>query len=185
MIIDKKAGNETKSSLNSAVTTDMPNKAAEAETSTVDLTKVTIPTSAITPPAPKVETGLTDEDEADLKARDASFETRANDAGIGLIRVDGIDFRYVGVAPARDKDPKTPGGYPITNENSTFTPLANTVFHPSVRIKDPKSGTFYYPADGASSYELVEYEGNRLIAKEVDKAASKARRDGLVEFRKR
>lgn len=169
-------------SLNSAVTSDAK---PAADTVTVDLSKATFPASAVTSPDPAPPVELTDAEEAELEKVGKSFEQRAIDAGIGLIRVDGIDFRYVGVAPGRDKDPKTPGGYPITSENSTFTPLANTVFHPSVRIKDPASGTFYYPADGALNYGDVEFEGNFLISKDADKAANKARRDGLIASRTR
>lgn len=167
-----------KSSLNSAITSD--SKAPADDTVTVDMSKATFPASAVSQPAPKAAAELTEAEEAALEKTSLSFEQRAVDAGIGLVRVEGIDFRYIGVAPGRDKDPKTPGGYPITSENSTFTPLANTVFHPSVRIKDPASGEFYYPADGALSYNDAEYEGNPLIAKEADKKAGAARKEALL-----
>jgi len=115
-----------KSSLTSAITTDLPNDA---------------------PPAPK------DEPNPDP----------AVEAGLGLVKVMGIDFRYVGVAPARDKDAKTPAGLPITVENSTFTPLGNVPFSNSIQVKDPKSGEFYYPDDTCRSWEACEHNGNKLI----------------------
>lgn len=84
-------------------------------------------------------------------------------AGIGLVKVDGIDFRYIGVAPARDKDATTPDGYPITPTNSTFTPLANVPFGRDIRVKDPKSGEFYYPADNCTSWAGCELNGSKLF----------------------
>jgi hypothetical protein len=84
-------------------------------------------------------------------------------AGIGLVKVDGNDFRYVGVAPARDKDASTDAGQQITPMNSTFTPLDQVPFSNSIRIKDPKSGEFYYPADGCTSWGDCELNGNKLF----------------------
>lgn len=96
----------------------------------------------------------------------------ATEAGIGLVRVDGIDFRYVGIAPAREGGKaETPGGIKITPENSTFTPLPNVPFSNSIRVKDAKSGEFYYPADGITSWEQCEFKGSKLIpAKKAAKA---------------
>lgn len=82
---------------------------------------------------------------------------------LGLVKVDGIDFRYVGIAPARDKDPQTETGLAISPSNSTFTPLSEVEFHPSIRIRDPKSGKFYFPQDGATSWKDCELDGNKLI----------------------
>lgn len=120
-------------------------------------------TSAVTSdlsdaPAPSV----TRSDE-ELEAINKAWETRASDAGIGLIKVDGVDFRYVGIAPARDKDAQTDSGLAISPINSTFTPLSNVPFHPSIRIKDPSSGKFYFPDDGVTSWEGVSFNGNSLI----------------------
>lgn len=143
---DKKDGNEEKSSLNSAVTTDMENTAAEEEAQAKAVAKAE--------EAPK------------------GPEERANDAGIGLVKVDGNDFRYVGVAPARDKESETPDGFPITPMNSTFTPLGNISFDRSIRVKDPKSGEFYFPADGISSWDACELNGSYLIPR-AEKSAKK------------
>ncbi len=134
-----------KSSLTSAVTTDMSDE----------------PASQVRP----------DEEQA---AIDNTFEGRSNRASIGLVTVDGIDLRYVGVAPARDQDAETPSGLKITSENSTFTPLANVEFHPSIRCKDPKSGEYYFPADGVTSWEGCEFEGNPLVPKAEKTKAKKA-----------
>lgn len=118
---------------------------------------------------PKVEKALAKDAATKKDVEAKSFEQRAADASIGLVEVDGIGLQYIGVAPAREiadgGKPMTPGGLPITGENSTFQPLANAVFHPSVKIKDPKSGEFYYPKDGITSYEMAEYEGNYLLGK--------------------
>lgn len=178
---------EGESSLNSAITTDIPNDAPQPAAgggmATVDLSKgkIEVPADAITTAEEDAPSKLSAAEEAEMKSRDNSFEQRAADAGVGLVRVDGIDLRYIGIAPARDKDPKTPGGFPISSENSTFTPLANVTFHPSVRIKDPTSGEFYYPADGTSSYELAEHNGNFLVSREPDKKAGAARRKALLD----
>lgn len=96
----------------------------------------------------------------------------AVEASIGLVRVDGIDFRYVGVAPAREGGKaETPGGVKIGPENSTFTPLSQVPFSNSIRVKDPKSGEFYYPGDGITSWEACEFKGSKLIpAKKAAKA---------------
>jgi len=87
----------------------------------------------------------------------------ASDAGIGLIKVDGVGFEYVGVAPAREKDAETPSGLPIRADNSTFTPLANVPFSNSIRVKDPKSAEYYYPGDGVTSWDGCELNGSYLI----------------------
>ena len=80
-------------------------------------------------------------------------------ASIGLIKCD-VGFDYVGVAPARDKDAKTPGGLKITAENSTFTPLDIVPFSNSIRVKDPKSGEFYFPA--CKNWSDCELNGLKL-----------------------
>lgn len=148
---------KVKTSLNSAVTTDLPNE----------------------PSAPTRE--LTEADEAALDAVNNDPMQRAMDAGIGLIRPLGLDFDYVGVTPSRDKEPKTPDGMPIAASRATFTPLANVPFAPSTRVKDPTSGEFYFPPDGCTSWEGCEYKGNPLIPAKADKAAVKARRQARME----
>lgn len=95
---------------------------------------------------------------------DNSVAGRANLAGIGLVRVDGIDFRYVGLAPARDKEAKTPAGLMISSANSTFTPLSEVTFDQSVRVKDPKSGEFYFPTE-VTGWGDVELNGSYLVPK--------------------
>ena len=133
---DKKKQNDIpKSSLTSAITTDLPADPAP--------TKHVIPDQS-----PMVE------------------------AGLGLVKVDGIDFRYVGIAPAQDKDPETPSGFKITADNSTFQSLETVPFHPSIRIKDPKTGEFYYPGDGVTNWEGCELNGNRLVPEKKKSAKS-------------
>jgi hypothetical protein len=162
----KEAGNETKSSLNSAVTTDLPSE-----------------------PAPPSGAKLTEAEEKQIEAEAKSFEQRAIDASIGEVRVDGIDFRYIGVSPARElaegKEPKTPGKFPITPENSRFIPLTNVGFNPSVRIKDAVSGEYYYPADGVTSYEHAELNGNYLVPQKPDPASVEARKQALRDAKAR
>jgi hypothetical protein len=132
-------------------------KSTEAPATGNDIPK-TSATSAVT-------TDLPQQAEQDPQAEQevADTQSQAVKNGIGLVRVDGIDLRYVGIAPARDKGAKTPGGLAITPENSTFTTLDNVAFHPSIRIKDPKSGEFYYPADGVVSWEECELNGSKLL----------------------
>jgi hypothetical protein len=118
-------------------------------------------TSAVTSDLPADGADIAEQE----KAMEEVIENQdpATKAGIGLVKVDGIDFRYVGVAPARDKDAKTESGYPITALNSTFTPLDQVPFHNSIRVKDPKSGEFYYPADGVTSWAECELNGSKLF----------------------
>ncbi len=182
-----------KTSLNSSVTSDLPNTGGPdpAATATVDLTKVQLPADAITmPAAPEEASALTKEEREQIKIAANSFESRVIDASIGQVQVEGIDFRYIGVAPARmlanGKEIKTPGGYPISPENTRFTPLGNVPFSPSIRIQDPKTGEYYYPADGVTSWgEVASAEGTPLIPKEADKKTIKAREEAIIEARKR
>ena len=127
------------SSLTSAITTDLPNTPEQEEAGA--------------------------KTEVESPANDVI--SRAARQGIGRIRVDGGQLDYVGVAPARDQtEPKTSLGMPIGPTNSTFTPLQDVPFSPSQKCRDPKTGEFYIPADGVTSWEGVEYEGNKLIADE-------------------
>jgi hypothetical protein len=116
-------------------------------------------------PKTSLSSGITSDLPADSGPQVTEDEnaTPAQKAGIGLIKVDGNDFRYVGVAPARDKDATTDAGQPINPQNSTFTPLDQVPFHPSIRIKDPKSGEFYFPADGCTSWGDCELNGSKLF----------------------
>lgn len=132
------ATKDEKTSLNSAVTTDLPEDPAETKAQA------------------KAEAA------AEEKVDD-SPEGRANAAGIGLVKVDGIGLNYIGIAPARDKKAETPSGLPIRPENSTFTPLGNVAFSNSIKIKDPKSGEYYYPTDGVTSWDACELNGSYLI----------------------
>lgn len=127
--------------------------------------KNTVPKSSMTS---AVTTDLPDEavDQKALKAeQDAAFKELdpAIAAGLGLVKVDGVGFEYVGIAPAREKDAETPSGLPIRADNSTFTPLANVPFSPSIRVKDPKSGEYYFPGDGVTSWDGCELNGSYLI----------------------
>lgn len=101
-----------------------------------------------------VATGTADEN---------SLEARMIKAGLGLIKVDGVSFNYVGIAPALDKDAETDAGIKITPMNSVFRSLTEILFHNSVRIKDPATGEFYYPADGVTSWEGCELGGKYLV----------------------
>lgn len=139
----------------SPVTSDLPNTNPAAETEIpLNQAKITVPSGVVAAPAREPE--VVEEKE------DNSFGARAMRASIGLITVDGAGFRYVGVAPARDKDPKTPGGTPISTDNSTFTALADVPFDVSVRVKDPKTGEFYFPTE-AAGWADCEYKGNPLV----------------------
>jgi len=170
-----------KSSLQSPVTTDIPSGTAP-DTTEVDLSKakVQVPRSAITETAAPVRE-LSEEDEADLDAVNKDPMTRANDAGIGLIKILGADADYVGVAPGREKDPIGPHGLPVSPSRATFTPLGNVPFSNSTRVKDPKSGEFYFPPDGCTSWEGCNLDGSYLIPQEADKAAVNARRQGKID----
>jgi hypothetical protein len=126
-------------------------------------------------------------DEEAMVSRDNAYETRIIDYGLGLIQVEGIDFRYVGVAPARDKEAKAEGyEYPITPLTSRFTSLNEVAFHPSIRVKDARTGKYYFPADGAANWsDVVSPDGNPLVPKEVHKASAAARREALKAARAR
>lgn len=132
--------------------------AVKSTESTINLANATI-----TVPNDSVQPTAADEPVAPIKpVRDTSIGGRAGDAGIGLIRVDGVDFRYVGLAPARDKDAATETGLAVSSANSTFTPLSEVIFDQSVRVKDPASGEFYYPTT-ATSWAEVQLNGKSLI----------------------
>lgn len=159
----------------SPVTSDIP---ADSDPNQKDITgnfengKLTVNFPQNQPKSEKAK--LSESVLAELDAVNRSFATRALDAGIGLVRVEGIDFRYVGLAPARDKDAKTPSGYPVTVDNSRFTPLADVAFDVSIRVKDPKSGEYYYPAE-ATTWAEVQYNGSQLVGTGGDKSAAAAR----------
>jgi hypothetical protein len=128
----------------SAITTDLKDSDLLAGDQEVDLSKakITLPGTAPAPTEPAEE------------VEDTSFAGRARKAGIGLVRVDGIDFRYVGQAPAREGGKaKTPSGYPISSENSTFTPLSEVGFDPSIRVR--VGDKYFFPQD-ATSWEGVK-----------------------------
>lgn len=99
-------------------------------------------------------------------------------SGLGLIKVDGFDFRYVGISPQSEENAETPGGLKITGENSTFTPISQVPFSPSIRIKDPASGEFYFAADGVTSWEACELNGSYLVPRKEAKEMAKAKAEG-------
>jgi hypothetical protein len=146
---------------------------------------VTEPISSLESPVKEdIGTGeLSEADEAHLDAVNNNPMTRANDAGIGLIKVLGSDADYVGVAPARDKQqpPISPDGLQVSPSRSTFTPLANVPFSQSTRVKDPKSGKFYFAPDGCTSWEGCHLEGSYLIPQKVDSKAAAERRQGKID----
>lgn len=90
-------------------------------------------------------------------------EPPVEDHGIGLIKVDGTGLSYVGLAPAREKDPETPDGLKITSTNSTYQPIATVGFDRNFRIKDPKTGEFYSIGPKATGWGDVELNGSYLI----------------------
>lgn len=152
-----------KSPFTSAITTDLPNKTAPAANKTTeekDIPKTSL-TSAITTDLPN---DPVDAKQAAQDQKDAvEAMTPAAKASIGLVKVDGGQCNYVGVAPGRDKDPETPGGIKITTENSTFTPISEVPFSNSIKVKDPKSGEFYFPADKCTSWADCELNGSKLF----------------------
>lgn len=117
-----------------------------------------IPTTPLTS---AITTDLPNDPEPE-KVTEPEQTTPAIEKGIGLVKVHGTDFRYVGIAPARDKDATTPAGNPINVENSTFIPLDNVPFSDSIRVKDPASGEFYFPVNCAS-WEGCEHNGSKLL----------------------
>jgi hypothetical protein len=187
------SGTVPKSSLTSAVRTDLPNTPGPSgENVDVDLSKakISVPPDAIAQPEPEPAGTLSEGDKATVLANAKSYESRAAAASIGLVQVEGIDFRYIGEAPAREyqrtgKPVETPGGFRVGPENSRFTPISSVGFDPSIRIKDPATGEFYYPADGVTSYDHVELEGSELIPTEPDKKVIKANEKALLEARNR
>lgn len=112
---------------------------------TVDLKQATI-----TVP----ESAIVREDAPTLEAKDAvednSFGARALRAGVGRIDVRGIDWTFVG---ARVPKMETPDGFPISTANTSFTPLSEVRFDPSVRVF--VGGKYFFPTD-ATSWEGVE-----------------------------
>lgn len=146
---EKPAKAETKAA--TATATEAP----AAETRGNDIPKTSL-TSAIT-------TDLPNDAPAETATEPSQPQSKAVEQGIGLIKCHGSDFRYVGIAPARDKDAKTPAGNLINVENSTFIPLDNVAFSDSIQVKDPKSGEFYYPVN-CSSWEGCEHNGSKLLS---------------------
>lgn len=119
----------------------------------VDLSKATIsvPSDAV------VSKGDgNDADQVDAQAavaEDQSFARRALNAGIGLVDVLGVNFRYVGRSPQLEKA-ELPNGLRITGETSTFTPLSEVKFDHSILVK--VCDEFKYPDPSVSSWEGVE-----------------------------
>lgn len=143
----------------SPVTTEITGNQSKTREIDLSTAKITVPADSI-----KTATGDVDPFATPEPAADTSLIGRANKEGIGLIRVDGVDFRYVGLSPARDEDAKTAAGLVITTANSTFTPLGEVTFDQSVRVKDPASGEFYFPTN-ASGWGDVELNGSPLVPK--------------------
>lgn len=138
----------------------------------VDLTnaKITVPTASLAAaPAPAKSGGKPTLEE--FTNSDNTFAQRAIDASIGLVRVDGIDFRYVGRSPSHpDENAEHPTGLKLSSMNTTFTPLSEVPFDPTIRVKI--GDEFVFPQN-ASSWADVE----GLVPKEANKAATKARYD--------
>jgi len=106
------------------------------------------------------------EEAAAPEARDLSASTdpfeRADAAGIGYVKPLGRDAWYVGLSPPREgEDTKGPDGLPIGK--FTLTPLRDVAFDLSIQVKDPASGTFYFPPEGCSSWADCNLDGAQLI----------------------
>lgn len=113
-----------------------------------------------------VTSDLPSEAGEDQEAQQKAFDELPGEqkASIGLIKVDGIDFRYVGVSPGRDEhDASEMLGISVSTLNSTFTPLAEVQFSRSIRVKDPSSGNFYFPTEDCTSWKDCQLEGSYLI----------------------
>lgn len=147
-----------------ALATDAPKAKAAAASATGgdnDIPKTSL-TSAITTDLPN---DPVDAKKSAQEQKDAfEAQTPAEKASIGLVKVDGGTCNYIGVAPARDKDPETPGGLKISSDNSVFIPLADVPFSHSIKVKDPKSGEFYFPSDACTSWADCELNGGKLLA---------------------
>jgi hypothetical protein len=137
-------------------------KSTEAPATGNDIPK-TSATSAVT-------TDLPQQAEQDPQAEQEVADTQspAVKNGIGLVRVDGIDLRYVGIAPARDKGAKTPGGLAITqrgvpSEHSHQGPQIGRVLLPGrwcrlvgrVRAERQQAARVTIPGDGLQSGSLL------------------------------
>jgi hypothetical protein len=154
-----------------------PSKTSSKKTSSKTAKSTSAKTSAKTRPNGIADSSMTSAVTTDIgelppedhEGKDAAFaeQSFAERNSIGLVQVEGIDFRYVGQAPAREIQeggkPTTPSGVPIGVENSRFTALADVPFGPSIRVKDMKSGEFYYPGDTAKSWDDVNLNGSYLI----------------------
>lgn len=151
------------------------NASEETTEQTVDLSqaKITVPKEAVAAATAPAKSGAPTL--AEFTASDNSFAQRAVDNSIGLIRVDGIDFRYVGRSPSHpDENAELPTGLKLSSLNTTFTPLSEVPFDPSIRVKI--GDEFVFPTN-ASSWADVELNGTPLVPKEANKAATKARYD--------
>jgi hypothetical protein len=84
-------------------------------------------------------------------------------SGLGLIKIMGIDKRYVGLPPALDEFNEMPSGLKVTNSNSTFQGLNQIPFDRSIEIKDPTTGEFYFPDESCTSWAQCEHNGVKLI----------------------
>jgi hypothetical protein len=148
----EKTGNDIpKSSLTSAITSDLPNDKEAEEASARSMEE--------------------HEEKDPLVA-----------CGLGLIRVDGIDKRYVGKPPALEVPPaELPSGLKITPDNSTFIPLWQVPFHPSIEIKDPTTGTFYYPDDTMTSWQTCSLNGVPLVPPIVEAPPVRSKAAGAAK----
>ncbi len=148
----------------------------------IDLSKakITVPKEAITAEQAPAKPDLSAEEKAALDAENQTFAVRASDAGIGLIKMLGHDFEYVGLPPALDKDPTTPDGLKISGTNSRFTPLSDVGYSPTLRIKDLKTGQYYFGNPGGS-WESATFEGNPLVPAEPSEAHAKYRAAAAYE----
>jgi hypothetical protein len=158
----------------SPVSSNAPESSStESEVNLADA-KITVPNTAVSPAAgaaPAKSKPTLEE----FTTADNSFAQRAVDASIGLVRVDGIDFRYVGRSPSHpDESAEHPTGLKLSSMNTTFTPLSEVPFSPTQRVKI--GDEFFFPQN-ATSWADVELNGEPLVPKEADKAATKARYD--------
>jgi len=84
-------------------------------------------------------------------------------SGLGLIKVMGIDKRYVGMPPSLDEFNELPSGLKVTTNNSTFQGLNQIPFDRSIEVKDPTTGEFYYPDESCTSWAMCEHNGVKLV----------------------
>jgi hypothetical protein len=112
-------------------------------------------------------TDLTKEEEAEIEVEASNPVAKANFAGIGVVDLLGRDARYIGLSPGREGDKcKGPDGQPCGRY--TFASIDGVPFNKAMQIKDPASGTYYFPPDGCTSWAECNLDGAFLIPEGED-----------------